>query len=402
MTEDRPRIPIAPVLSRATFGGGAHARPLSVLDAGQSRLVTSGRVAIALALREMGIGPGDEVLVPAYHSPSMVPPVLWRGAAPVFYKIRPDTSVDLADVAARLTPATRAIMVTSYFGFPQDLAAIRAFCDAHGLLMLEDCAHCFFGEHQGRPVGAWGDYAIASSMKFFPVYEGGCLVSARHSLANVALVSAGAGFEAKAALAALENSFTYGRLPLLRALLRIPMRLKDAAWGALKSRRSPAAPDAQLAPASSDSGFDFEPRWIDKRSARFSRVVMALASTGRIAALRRRHYLALEEAVRGLPGCRPLHASLPAGACPWQFPLLVDAPEAVFAALHAAGVPIVRFAEQRWPGMDPALCAASADLSRRVLAFPCHQELLAGELAWMAREIKQALLAHKEAACAGH
>ena len=228
MTEARPRIPIAPVLSCASFSGGAGARPLSVLDAGQVRMVTSGRVAIALALRAMGVGPGDEVLVPAYHSPSMVPPVLWRAAAPVFYKVRPDASVDLDDVASRLTAASKAIMVTSYFGFPQDLSAIRAFCDAHGLQMLEDCAHSFFGEHHGRPVGSWGDYAIASSMKFYPIYEGGCLISARHALDGVALVSAGSGFEAKAALAALEYSFGYGRLAPLRALLRIPMRLKDA------------------------------------------------------------------------------------------------------------------------------------------------------------------------------
>lgn len=160
-----------------------------------------------MALRQMGVGTGDEVLVPAYHSPSMVPPVLWCGATPIFYRIGADASVDLDDVAAKTGPATRALMVTHYFGFPQDLAAIRAFCDARGLQLLEDCAHCFFGTHQGRPVGSWGDYAIASSMKFFPVYEGGCLVSARHRLDAVKLRPSGPGFEAKAALATLENSF---------------------------------------------------------------------------------------------------------------------------------------------------------------------------------------------------
>lgn len=389
MTETPPSIPIAPVLSRASFSGAAPG-PVSILDAGQACLVTSGRIAIALALREMAVGGGDEVLVPAYHSPSMVPPVLWRGATPVFYKVRADASVDLDDVAGKVGPATRAIMVTNYFGFPQDLAAIRAFCDARGLLMLEDCAHCFFGEHLGRPFGSFGDYAIGSSMKFFPIYEGGCLVSARRSLDHLALRSGGAGFEAKAALAALEKGFAYGRLPVLRALLRLPMRLKDAVWGRLKAlRRSGAAP-AALAPASSDSGFDFEPRWLDVRSAWFSRTVMTLAGRARIAALRRRHYLVLEQAVRGVPGCRPLYPALPDGVVPWQFPLLADDPEPVFARLHAAGVPIVRFGQVRWPGMDEATCADSAALSRQVLAFPCHQELREDELAWMTAHIRRA------------
>lgn len=416
MTEPRPKIPIAPVLSRASFGepsgnagnaGSAGRRPASVLDAGQVRKVTSGRVAIALALREMGARAGDEVLVPAYHSPSMVPPVLWCGAEPVFYRIAADASVDLADVAARIGPATRAIMVTHYFGFPQDMAAIRALCDAHGLQLLEDCAHAFFGEHGGRPLGSWGDYAIASSMKFFPTYEGGCLVSSRHRLDGVVLHSAGPGFEAKAALAALENSFAYGRLPLLRAVLGPLLRLKDLAWRALKSRRTTAtsgaaaapAPDASaLAPASSDSGFDFEPRWVDKRSSWFSRAVMRLASTRRIAGLRRRHYLALEQAARALPGCRPLFASLPEGVVPWQCPLVFDDPETVFERLHAAGVPLVRFAQLRWPGVDATTCANSAMLARRVLALPCHQALREDELAWMAAQLRAALQPKAEAA----
>ena len=390
MAENRPRIPIAPVLSRASLDAGAHARPPSILDAGPARMVTSARVAIALALRQMGVGPGDEVLVPAWHSPAMVPPVLHSGAAPVFYRIGPDASADLDDIAARTNPATRALMVTHYFGFPQDLAAIRSFCDARGIMLLEDCAHSFFGAWRGKPVGAFGDYAVASSMKFFPAYEGGCLVSARHSLAGVELRGAGLLFEAKAALASLEKSFAYGRLPTLRMLLGLPMRLKDLAWRAAKARRGAAF--AELAPASSDSGFGFEPRWLDKRSAWFSRLIVTRLPTGRIGALRRRHYLALERATRGLPGCRPLFPALPEHVYPWQFPLLVEHPEPVFARLHAAGVPVVRFGLVRWPGVDATTCANSALLSRRVLAFPCHQELREDELAWMAGELRQALL----------
>ncbi len=399
MTEPRPKIPLAPVLSRASFALARGARPPSVLDAGQVRKVTSGRVAIAMALRQMGIKAGDEVLVPAYHSPSMVPPVLWCGATPVFYRIGADASVDLDDLAARAGPAARAVMVTSYFGFPQDFAAIRAFCDARGLQLLEDCAHCFFGTHRGRPAGSWGDYAIASSMKFFPIYEGGCLVSARHRLDTVALRSAGAGFEAKAMLATLENSFAHGRLRGAALLLRLPLRLKDLAWRALKARRHAGAPAAAaLAPASSDSGFDFEPRWIDRRSAWFSRTVMALVSSARIAELRRRHYLALVEAAHGLPGCRPLFPALPEGVVPWQCPLVFDDPEGVFERLQAAGVPLVRFALARWPGVEAAGCANSAMLARCVLALPCHQELRPEELAWMTVQLRLALRAPAEAA----
>ena len=135
------------------------------------RLASSGRVAIALALRHLGIRPGEQVLLPAYHCTAMVEPVQWASAAPVFYRIHPDTSVDLEHLQRLLTPLTRAVIVVHYFGFPQQLSSLRAFCDTHRLALIEDCAHAFFGEEAGRPLGSCGDYAIASAMKFFPIYE---------------------------------------------------------------------------------------------------------------------------------------------------------------------------------------------------------------------------------------
>jgi dTDP-4-amino-4,6-dideoxygalactose transaminase len=390
----RPRIPLVPVLSGAALRGPRPgARPRSVLDAGAARLVTSGRIAIALALREMGVGPGDAVLVPAYHSQSMIPPVLQLGAVPVFYRLRADTSVDLEDISARIAPHVKVLMVTHYFGFVQDLSALRALCDARGLLLLEDCAHCFFGEHGGRPVGAWGDYAAASSMKFYPVYEGGALVSSKHGLERVALRGAGAGFEAKSALSTLEKSFDYGRLALLRTLMAPPLRLKDAAWSRLKARRRAdhVTAGASLAPTSSDSSVDFDPGWLDKRSSWLSRLLVRRLPAAPIVAERRRRYLKLEQALRGLPRARPLFAALPDTVCPWMFPMLADEPEALFDDILAAGIPVTRFARPLWPGVDETVCATSSMLSRQVLAFPCHQALREDELDWMIATLRTML-----------
>jgi perosamine synthetase len=380
----RPWAPLAPVLSRVAFRR-THANGLpSVLDAGQARFVTSGRIAIGLALRAMGVGAGATVLMPSYHSLSMVPPVFWRGATPRFYRVTPAAQVDLFDATAKLDASVKAIVVTHYFGFIQDLAPIRAWCDAHGVALLEDCAHCFFGTYAGRPVGAFGDYAIASSMKFFPAYEGGVLVSARHSLDAIALRSAGAGFEAKVLLNTLEHSFAYGRLPLLQRILSLPLRAKDTWW----RRRKAAAPAAAaLAPASSDSEAGFDPAWLDKRSSLFARWLLRRVSHTRIVAQRRTHYAALQAALGALPGVRLLYTVLPDGVCPWMFPLVVDDADAVFARLHREGVPLTRFAETLWDGVDATVCENAVFLSRHVLAFPCHQELTDKELVWMIERI---------------
>jgi perosamine synthetase len=403
----RRLIPSVPVLSLAALRAGPDAgRTLpSLLDNAQTRLVTSGRIAIGLALRALGVGAGDLVLVPAYHSPSMIPPVHWCGADVVFYRVLPDTCADLADIQARLAEhaGVKAIMVTHFFGIPQDLAPLRALCDARGIGLLEDCAHCFFGERDGVAVGSSGDYAIGSSMKFFPIHEGGCLVSRRHAL-DTHLQSAGIGFEAKAALAALETSFSYGRLPALRMLLALPLRARTLLWNAVKAARAPAGATGAtgatsatatsgLAPSSSDSSYSFDPHWVDKRSSWFSRLTLRLASHARIVARRRRHYLALHEALQDTPGCRPLFAALPAGACPWVFPLLVDEADAVAERLAQAGVPMVRFGATLWPGVDATVCATSVELGQRMIALPCHQALRSTELTWMIATVRQALQA---------
>lgn len=387
-SSSRPRIPIAPVLSAASLRRARGPGLPSVREAGAARAVTSGRVAIALALREMGVGPGDRVLVPAWHSPSMIPPVLWRGAEPLFYRVGPDGGADLQDIAAR-APQARALMVTHYFGFPQDLAPLRALCDAHGLQLLEDCAHAYIGSHAGRPLGSFGDYAIASTMKFLPAYEGGLLVSARHGLEAVALRPAGAAFEAKIALNSLERGFEHGRLAPLRILLSPLLALKDALRKPRAHAGAPSAP--ALAPSSSDSSFELDPAWIDKRSSLFARTLLRLSSNTRIAALRRAHYLRLDTELRGLPGIRPLYPALPDGVCPWAYPLLVEDADGLAARLGAAGVPVLRFGRPLWQGVDAATCPNAVHLSQQVLALPCHQELRPRELDWLIAATRKAV-----------
>lgn len=387
----KPRIPTQPVLSFASFFSNQHIRQNipSVLDAESIKFVTSGRVAIALALKQMGIGKGDKVMVPAYHCPAMVEPVIWVGATPVFYKIQSDTSVNLHDIQTKLDDSVKLLLVAHYFGFPQNLLTIRDFCDTQKIYLLEDCAHSFFGEFDGKPIGTYGDYAIASTMKFFPIYEGGCLISARHNLEQLELHSAGPGFEIKAALNALEKGFEYNRMQLLKKILAIPIWLKDHIWASVKHKTSKKT---SIGPGASDGGFGFEESWLNIRSSIFSRYLTKIASKTRITTKRRENYLFLLEALSGLPGCRPLFPYLPDGVVPHVFPLLVDNSQKIFPILKHKGVPIIRFGEYLWHGVDESVCPVSMNLSRNLLQFPCHQELKPEEKEWMIAEIRKTFL----------
>jgi len=386
----KPHIPASPVLSFTSFSGDKHQHVLSVLDAGRAEFVTSGTIAIALALQQMKIGKNDKVLLPAYHCISMVEPVVQANATPVFYKINADTSVDLDDIRARLDSSTKLLLITHYFGFPQDLSKLRIFCDEHNILMLEDCAHSFFGEYKGRPLGSFGDYAIASTMKFFPVSEGGCLVSSHHPITSLQLESAGVAFEVKAALNALELGFEYGRMGLLHKIMYLPIYLKNLIWGFVKKRVRPEKTDSE--PDFSEEEFEI---WLYKASSSFSQYLTRKMSQTRIAVSRRKNYTILLEALSGLSGCRPLFNKLPDGVVPYVFPLFVEEPEKFFKPLKNHGVPVIRFGEFLWRGMDMGTCPVSISLSKRVFQFPCHQELTPAELDWMIKEIKEIFLSDK-------
>jgi len=389
---DYPRaaIPLKPVMSAGAMWQRRKSAVPSLLNAGSSLLLTSGRSAIALALQHMGIRPHDEVLLPALHCTSMVEPVVWSRAVPMFYRIRPDAAIDIDDVRRRITPRTRVLLITHYFGFPQDSPALREFCDRHDLVLIEDCAHAFFGEFADRPVGAFGDYAIASAMKFYPIYDGGCLTSARHSVSALPRESGGAAFELKSVINTLEYAVEYRRLGAARVLLIPLLKLKNALW-ALRRADRPGEPGESLGPGASDGDYAFDPAWVSTRMSATSRLALATLSTARIVERRRANYQRLHDALSARAGATPLFSELPSRVVPYVYPLRVDDPTYVFPRLKQQAVPILRFGEYRWPQMDPEICPVSADLSRRLLQFPCHQELSFAEIDWIIERVRDAL-----------
>lgn len=387
-TLQRERIPKLALLSAASFSGYSGPAIPSVVDSGDARYISRGCMAIGLALSHARVGSGDEVLLPAYHCISMIEPVVWCGARPLFYRVNEDTSVNLGDIESRITGQTRALLVTHYFGFPQDMVRIRSFCDKQGILLIEDCAHAFFGAIGNAPIGSFGDYAIASPWKFFPVSDGGVLIGRKGLLGgNPRLEARGFRFQAKALVNTLEQAFEYQRMNVFRVLLRGPLLLKDLLLRQARRRTSPGSLDT--APLSTRlGGWGFDPALIRKKMSISSRSIMAMASKQRIAHRRRRNYLRMLSALGDVPGCAPLFRSLPESVVPQVFPLLFDAPEHAFPLLKQAGVPIIRFGEYLWEGMDPSTCPVSAELSRRVFQFPCHQDLTDTELEWMIAEVK--------------
>jgi len=184
---DADRAAIARVLDRGVLSG-AGAPEVKALETEFAAAVgarcclatNSGTSALHIALAAAGVGPGDEVIVPALSFIATAQAVLQQGATPVFADVDPDIyNIDPADAARRVTSRTRAIVPVHLHGLPADMDAIEALARGHRLTVIEDAAQAHGAVYKGRAVGTLAAMAAFSlnSTKNLPAGEGGLFVT---------------------------------------------------------------------------------------------------------------------------------------------------------------------------------------------------------------------------------
>lgn len=373
----RYSIPRLPVFGWQTLSGPTQAGVPCMLDLPGARCTTSGRASILLALEALGVGTGHQVLLPTYHCPTMVAPVMHLHAEPKFYPITETGAPNLDWLASQNLSRVRVLLVAHLFGLPQPMAAVRAWCDARGIALLEDCAHALFGRSGDRPIGAWGDLAIGSFTKFLPMTTGGCLVSGVAAVAPLRRVRDWRD-SARVLLDALEIAAQHGRLLGLNravlAMMRIARSLRHGApMVEPEFEAVPAAPPDLSSLGSLDAWLAHqELPWV-------GRWLAASVPRGRIVELRRRRYLELTQRLSGHQGLRPLMPDLADHCAPYVFPLWVDAPDPGYARLRALRMPVSRW-DWLWPGVPTIERDRGVIWSRHVLQLACHQDISDADL----------------------
>lgn len=168
------------ISSKGEFIGRFERAFAEYTGANHATAVSNGTVAIHLALEALGIGPGDEVIVPTLTYIASVNTILQTGATPVFVDSLESTwQIDPQDVIAKITPKTKAVMAVHLYGLPCDMDALTKICRDHGLSLVEDCAEAFGTWYKGRHVGTFGDIATFSFFgnKTITTGEGGMVVA---------------------------------------------------------------------------------------------------------------------------------------------------------------------------------------------------------------------------------
>jgi len=376
-----PRVPLLPAFTASTLRGAGRGEFTTIGAGRERRHYTRGRYALHAAYRLAGVSAEGALLAPAYHCRTMLDPAIRLGAPILLYGLDPALNGDVESIARLVeTSATpvRALVFSHYFGFAHAAEPIREYCDAHRIVLIEDCSHALFTGGDAERVGSWGRYVTASPYKMFPCEEGGLLL-AETGAPLPTVRPAGLRAECRALLHALQHSWARRESHRLPAPDRLDLDIARIVSGAIE-RGGQSRANLSGTSRNYDAGEE------GLGSSRVARALAGLCDVDRIAQRRRENYRRWSEAVSGLPRCRPLVAELPRDCVPYMFPLLIDEPDTHFYVLKQLGVPI-----WRWDDMAESSCAVSQHYREHLLHLPCHQALTERELTWMTSAVAKVM-----------
>lgn len=361
-----PRVPLLPW--RAGWGAGG---PESVFLGPGNMFFSRGRYALRAALSALDFAPGDLFLVPSYHCRTMLDPALDLGGRIVIYPLMPSLTVRmdaLESIVQDSAVSFKALLCPHYFGFPQPLADIADFCRRHGIALIEDCSHAFFGASDLGLVGTAGDYAIASPYKFFPSEDGGIVRRNGGRLAG----------EGRLRPPSRRNWKREARGGASLFKLRFFQPKPVALPGVSRSFRSLPPPAFERVEVESAPSSNYIPSEAGLSGQHASAWIMKHADRAHVADARRARFIEWLSIVEGLPRCRPFIHELPDGVVPYMFPLLLDDAETDFYRLKQLGMPI-----WRWDDMAVSGCEVASGYRKHLIHLPCHQALGTPEMDWM-------------------
>lgn len=158
--------------------------------------LSSGTAGLFVGMGALGIGPGDEVIVPGYGFIASIGTVVYSRAVPILAEIDTSLTLDPEDVKKKISPRTRAIMLVHALGNPGRIEEIQKIAAEHDLFLIEDAAQAFGATYRGRPVGTFGDVGCFSFnyYKMLTAGDGGALITDEEDLFNRAFAIQDQGF----------------------------------------------------------------------------------------------------------------------------------------------------------------------------------------------------------------
>jgi len=312
------------------------------------RLFGLGRHALWHGVRALGLGPGDDVLVPAYHHGSEVEALGQAAIECSFYEGSELLTPEEDELEALVSNRTRALLLIHYLGFPQDAARWRRWCDDHGLVLIEDAAQAFLASHDGLPVGSVGELSLFCLYKTFGLPDGAAAVGA----------------------AGAPNSKRRRRIGM-RRLAGVHGRwltARSARLAQISGRfERPYDPEEDFALGDPGTG----PSWATVH-------LLPRVADSWAAQARRENYATLLTDLEDLVP-RPF-STLPAGASPFLFPIRTSNKQGLLAWLGHRGIAALDFWSVPHWSLPVDRFPKATSLRQSIVGLPVHQELRAADL----------------------
>ena len=320
----------------------------------------SGRVALYHGLPTLRLPAGSTILVPNYHQGVEIDTLLAAGHRVRYYRVDARLQIDLRDAARQLDDTVSALYVIHYFGFAQPLTAVREFCHAYRLKLIEDCALSLFSRYDGRWLGSDGDLALFSVYKTLPLPHGGFVVT-KHARPRAALRSVPLASTAVQTVDLIRRTLRAGGLA---AVDRMTVRASRALTRLIRWNR-----ERTIASWSTE----WDSRLLGHGVSRWVFLLMGLVDPERVVARRRANFARLAAHLVGHLPC-PFPELAP-GTCPLFFPVMVPDKVQFQEDLAGLGVDSVNLWSASHPTCPPDLAAEASHWRRHCLELPIHQEL---------------------------
>lgn len=323
----------------------------------------------------------DEVLVPAFHCPSVVVPLLAAGLRPVFYGITRDLQVDWDDLRGRCGPRTRAVLVIHYFGHATDLGPLQAVRDT-GVAVVEDWSHSFLRADATGFTGDAANHRVYSLWKLLPTQVGGAWLAPVGTPPQDGPARVPLRRQAVLAKRLLEETLDHhGPAVLARGVHRLDH------WRATRkpSAQAPARPaDPMQLQRAGEALYPFAPDTDSARMPWWTRRMVAGSDLAEVARKRLRHHQHYAQALLSHPRVRPWRTAAPE-AVPWVFPVFVEDRDRHDRGWRARGVPLHTFGIYLHSALFRSGSTRVIDdalyLADRLLCLAVHQDLDDADLA---------------------
>lgn len=322
------------------------------------------RTAIRVACDTLGLTPGDEVLVPAYNCGSEIDPLLHAGLSVTIYPVGRDLVADPDAIAKRISPRTRAVYVTHYFGFLQPrLSEIRALCDIHGLRLMEDCALSLLSG--SRPAaGRIGDVSFFCFHKFFSVPGGSALVVNTDDLLLCPRFD-------RPPLRRTEIKFM-ARQSLVLTIGAGRLKQAKRAFGRVPTWQALHFSDTQQ---DIPSHYYFDPDLMGRRMSGLTANALRRIDLDAVIQHRRQNWQIYRELLADVPQVEPLIPDLPHDVCPHSMPVLIPNRDRIAAELQAADIDVSAWWAGFHQGLDWIAVGDALKLKNNVLSLPLTPHL---------------------------